>query len=82
MGDIVLFRQDRGVERLWVPKAEEAYWIAFWGKGGTPAARWKDYVRWGGFYPPAIGDHRIGGSKVLRRTRRKRTNYARWTPPE
>jgi hypothetical protein len=81
VGDIVTFHQERGLERTWVPRDEESWWIAFWGKGGVPAARWKDYLRWGRqFYDPAPDDV-ISGSASLRRTPRKHTNYARWTPP-
>jgi hypothetical protein len=75
VGDIVTFHQERGLERTWVPKAEESWWIAFWGKGGVPAARWKDYLAWGrSFYPPTESADRV----TLHRTRRRRTNYARW----
>ena len=76
MSDIVTFHQERGLERTWVPKAEESYWIEFWGKGGVPAARWKDYLRWGRrFYPPTDSAERItlrsprSGAGTPRRTR-------------
>jgi hypothetical protein len=75
VGDIVTYRQDRGIDRTWVPKAEESWWIAFWGRGGVPAARWKDYLAWGRrFYPPADSADRV----MLHRARRRHTNYARW----
>jgi hypothetical protein len=75
VGDIVTFHQERGLERTWVPRDEESWWIAFWGKGGVPAARWKDYLRWGRqFYPPTDSAERI----TLPKRRRARTDYSRW----
>lgn len=76
------FHQERGLERTWVPKAEESYWIAFWGRAGVPAARWKDYLAWGRRFYPVEPVHRSGGQKVLRPPKRQHTNYARWKPPE
>jgi hypothetical protein len=82
VGDIVTFRQDYGLERTWVPKADEDYWIAFWGRGGVPAARWKDYLRWGRrFYPPP-GEDVIRGRVMSPRPPRRRTNYRRWHAPD
>jgi hypothetical protein len=82
VGDIVTYRQDRGIDRTWVPKDQESWWIAFWGRGGVPAARWKDYLAWGRrFYPPPEVDG-IRRNGMLHRARRKRTNYAKWSPPE
>lgn len=82
MSDIVTFHQERGLERTWVPKAEESYWIEFWGKGGVPAARWKDYLRWGRrFYPPPTDDV-IRDRVMVRQTPRRRTNYRRWQAPD
>ena len=74
MGDIVSLHQERGIERTWVPKAEEAYWIAMWERAGMPAARWRDYVRWGhNFYPPTDSVERI----TLRPLPRNRRSHAR-----
>ena len=76
VGDIVTFRQERGLERTHVPRADEEWWISFWGRGGVPAARWRDYLRWGRrFYPPTESADRV----MLRRLPRRRTNYARRT---
>ncbi len=74
VGDIVTFRQDDGLTRTWVPKAEEAWWIRFWGRGGVSAARWTDYLRWGRRFYPTDSADRV----MLRRRRRRRTNYAQW----
>lgn len=73
----MIFRQDR-TERYWVPRADEEYWIRWWGAGGVPAARWKDYVRWGHSFWPPTRDDVIRAKVMLQRKPRKRTNYARW----
>lgn len=53
MASIVTFNPRNGrTERTWVPRADEEWWLRFWGKQGTPAARLADYQRWGGFFPP------------------------------
>ena len=55
-----MFTQHRGRERIWVAESEVDWWLRFWGRQGVPAARWKDYTRWGGrFYPPTDSDSRI-----------------------
>ena len=82
MGDIVTFTQHRGLDRTWVPKAEEEWWIRWWGRQGVPAARWKDYLRWGRRFTPPPDDDRIRGYEVLRKAWRKRTNYRTWKPPD
>jgi hypothetical protein len=53
--DIVIFTQHRGRERVWVPEADVEWWLRFYGRGGAPACRWRDYVAWGGFWPPHPG---------------------------
>lgn len=81
MGDIVVFRNGRN-ERTWVPRAEEDYWIRYWQAGGYPAARWRDYVRWGHYYFPPPSDDVIRDNVSLRPTPRRRTNYRRWHAPD
>lgn len=54
-----MLRQERGLERVWVPVDEEDYWLGFWTRLGVPAARLADYKAWGGFFPPhpeSVGD--------------------------
>lgn len=83
VGDIVTFSQRRGLQRTWVPKDEESWWIEFWGRGGIPAARWADYHRWGGFWPRfSESADRERLPKPHPPVKRKRTNYAQWTPPK
>jgi hypothetical protein len=71
----VTFHQERGLERTWVPKAEESEWIAFWGRAGVPAARWADYHRWGRRFYPKLQSADI---VMMRKPRRARRNYAHW----
>ena len=75
MPDIVVFTQHRGTERVWVKESEVEWWLSFWGKQGVPAARWKDYLRWGrSFYPPTDSAERITLRRPLsRRGTPKRT---------
>ena len=51
MPDIVVFTQQRGTERVYVAERDVDWWIAFYGRGGVPACRLRDYRRWGGFWP-------------------------------
>lgn len=75
VGDIVTLHQARGIERTWVPRAEEGWWIDHWTRHGVLAVRWRDYHRWSGFFPrPTVSADRV----MLPRTKRPRTNYARW----
>jgi hypothetical protein len=73
MPDIITFSQHAGHQRVWVPEADVEWWLRFWGRQGRPAARWRDYRAWGGFWPTEPAD-----TVMLRRTKRTRTNYARW----
>jgi hypothetical protein len=52
MPDIITFSQHAGHQRVWVPEADVEWWLHFWGRQGRPAARWRDYRAWGGFWPP------------------------------
>jgi hypothetical protein len=75
MPDIVVFTQHRGTERVWVTETEVDHWLAFWHKGGCPAARYRDYQKWGGFFPPH--PETVGDDMFYPATRRRRFTASR-----
>lgn len=70
MPDIVVLTQHRGMERLWVRESDVEWWIRFYGRHGAPCVRWRDYQRWGGFWPPH--PESVGEVMFYPRTRKHR----------
>lgn len=75
MPDIVVFTQHRGTERVWVTESDVDYWLDFWHRSGVPAARWRDYRTWGGFFPPH--PETAGDVMFYPATRRRRFSASR-----
>lgn len=71
----MIFTQDHGTRRVWVPESEVDWWIGFYAKEGAPVVRWRDYHAWGGFFPPhpeSVGDAMFYPDTRRRRHRRSR----------
>jgi hypothetical protein len=75
MPDIIVFTQDRGPERVWVTESDVDMWLEFWHRDGSPAARWRDYREWGGFFPPH--PESVGDDMFYPPTRRRRFTASR-----